>query len=112
MLAASDSIMNNLLLGNLPYYVPDIDPHEILEAGAAGIEGIYSGKVLQGVRHAYLDGLRGSWALGIALLGVTVLCSFAVKLPGRLALKGIAEDGGRRDMSSKESEKRTAVVNA
>ncbi|ROW09753.1 hypothetical protein VMCG_02147 [Cytospora schulzeri] len=53
--AVSDAITNNILLQKLPQYVPGIDPQAVLAVGAAGIEDVYHGDELIGVRKAYLD---------------------------------------------------------
>uniref|UniRef100_A0A0B7KEH2 Major facilitator superfamily (MFS) profile domain-containing protein n=1 Tax=Bionectria ochroleuca TaxID=29856 RepID=A0A0B7KEH2_BIOOC len=83
--AVSDAILNNLLLQKLPNYVPDIDPHAVLAAGAEGIKDAYQGQDLEGVRHAYIEGLHGGWALGIAAFGIVFLWAFVPSWPGRLA---------------------------
>lgn len=76
--------MNNGLLRSLPKHVPDIDPHDVLAVGAAGLENHFSGDTLAGVRLAWVDGLRGAWALGIALFGVAFLTAFIAKWPGSI----------------------------
>jgi hypothetical protein len=83
--AVSNAILNNLLLRRLPHYVPGIDPHTVLAVGAAGIKDEYDGEVLHGVRQAYLDGLHGGWALGIAAFGVALLVALWPEWPGRLS---------------------------
>jgi MFS transporter, DHA2 family, glioxin efflux transporter len=83
--AVSDTILNNLLLRRLPYYIPNIDPHAVLAIGAAGIKDVYEGEVLRGVRQAYLDGLHGSLALAIAAFGVAFLWGLGPEWPGRLS---------------------------
>ncbi|CAH0018993.1 unnamed protein product [Clonostachys rhizophaga] len=83
--AVSDAILNNLLLQKLPTYVPSIDPHAVLAAGAEGIKDSYQGQDLEGVRNAYIEGLHGGWALGIAAFGMVFLWAFVPSWPGRLA---------------------------
>ncbi|CRG83495.1 Putative HC-toxin efflux carrier TOXA [Talaromyces islandicus] len=82
--AVADAILNNLLLQKLPHYVPDIDSQSVLRVGAGGIKNAYQGEELRGVQQAYLDGLHGSWALGIAAFGVTFLWALVPRWPGRL----------------------------
>jgi hypothetical protein len=82
--AVSDAILNNLLLKKLPVYVPGIDAHAVLAAGAAGIKDVYHGNTLIGVKQAYLNGLHGGWALGIAAFGISFLWALVPKWPGRL----------------------------
>lgn len=78
------SPLNNLLLKRLSRYAPGIDPHDVLIIGAGGIQNAFSGDTLRGVRHAFIDGLRGAWALGIALFAGSCLCAFIAKWPGKL----------------------------
>ena len=60
--------------------------------GAAGLQAAYSGQVLQGVRQAYLDGLRAGWALGVAAFGMAVACALVPKWPGRLVRPTVHSD--------------------
>ncbi|MCI2435652.1 hypothetical protein KC274_14855, partial [Listeria monocytogenes] len=52
----------------------------------------FDGDLLRGARMAYLDGLRGSWALAIALFGITFLCALGPAHGGKLAPK-VGADG-------------------
>lgn len=82
--AATDAALNNIILRKVPQYVSSLDGHEVLKVGAAGLQQAYSGDVLQGVRQAYLDGLRAGWALGVAAFGMAVVCALFPKWPGKL----------------------------
>lgn len=84
-IAASDSIMNNLLLKNVAKYAQNINPHTVLEIGAYGIRDKFDAETLRGVRQAWMVGLRGAWAMVIALFGMAFLSSFLAKWPGSLA---------------------------
>ncbi|KAI1380491.1 putative MFS transporter [Hypoxylon crocopeplum] len=95
----TNAILNSLLLQKLPYYVTGIDPHAVLQVGAAGIEDAYHGETLRGVRPAYLDGLHGGWALGTAAFGVAFLWAFAPKWPRRLSPPGGSDVQGKEDKS-------------
>ncbi|KAH8880877.1 putative MFS transporter [Thozetella sp. PMI_491] len=106
--AASDAILNNLLLQKLPSYVPGIEPLAVLTAGAAGIKDLYHGEALRGVQQAYLDGLHGGWALGIASFGVTVLWALVPQWPGRLPT--LPENNAQgKDMDSPSTATATSV---
>lgn len=98
--AVADAILNNLLLQKLPQYVPDIDPQSILSVGAGGIKNAYQGEVLRGVQQAYLDGLHGSWALGIVAFGVTFLWALVPKWPGKL----LPPSGEKQDAQANEED--------
>ncbi|OCK75202.1 putative MFS transporter [Lepidopterella palustris CBS 459.81] len=85
VIAATDSIMNNLILKNLPRYAPGLDPHQVLLIGEGGLQDAFSGETLRGARQAFVDGLKGAWALGVTLLCVSFFCAFIAKWPGRMA---------------------------
>jgi hypothetical protein len=82
--AATDAALNNILLRRIPHHVPGLDGQRVLEIGAAGLERVYSGQVLVGVRRAYLDGLHAGWALGVAAFGIAFMCALIPTWPGRL----------------------------
>ncbi|KAJ5406879.1 Major facilitator superfamily domain general substrate transporter [Penicillium sp. CMV-2018d] len=91
---STDSIMNNLLLKSIPKYMKGINPEEVIAAGSSGLEEVFSGSALLGARRSYLDGLHGSWAMGIALFGVTFLCALIPKRGGIVPRPG---EQGRKD---------------
>lgn len=95
---STDSIMNNLLLKNIPKYMKSINPEEVIAAGSSGLEEVFSGSALLGARRSYLDGLHGSWAMGIALFGVTFLCALIPKRGGKVPRPG--ELGGKDDQDN------------
>lgn len=66
-----------------------VDGHHVLSVGAGGLEGVFQGDLLRGARSAYLDGLHASWALAIALFGVTFLCALVLTGVGRLSPKKV-----------------------
>lgn len=82
--AATDAALNNIILRKVPQYVVGVDGHEVLKLGAAGLQEAFSGEVLQGVRQAYLDGLRAGWALGVAAFVMAVICALFPRWPGKL----------------------------
>lgn len=104
-------MLNLLLLKNLPYYVPDTDPtkfsRQVQRALKLGLMERYC--TVSGTLTLMVCVVRRLWELPLA---VAVLCSFAVKWPGRLVLDGSGKGEGDRETSSEESEKRTAVVDA
>lgn len=81
---STDAIMNNLILQKVPVYMPGETGADVLGVGAAGLESAFSGDRLRGARLAYLSGLRGSWAMAIAMFGVTFLCALVPARGGKL----------------------------
>ncbi|KAK7725546.1 hypothetical protein SLS63_008000 [Diaporthe eres] len=84
---ATDAILNNVILNTASGHMGGVDGHDVLSAGAGGLGGAFQGDLLRGARSAYLDGLHASWALAIALFGVTFLCAVAPTGVGRLSPK-------------------------
>ncbi|CAM1500831.1 Fc.00g099930.m01.CDS01 [Cosmosporella sp. VM-42] len=84
VIAASSAITNNLLIRNVLKYAPGVAPDEVFGVGPYELEAYFSGDNLRGIRHAYVEGLRGAWALGIGLWGVSCFLPFLAKWPGRM----------------------------
>jgi MFS transporter, DHA2 family, glioxin efflux transporter len=84
VIATSSAITNNLLLRSLLTLAPSVDPAGVVDIGPYDLEAHFSGATLRGVREAYMVGLRGSWAMGIAFWGASVLVSLLIRWPGRL----------------------------
>ncbi|KAI1500607.1 putative MFS transporter [Biscogniauxia marginata] len=91
VIAASSTIANNLLIQNVPKYAPSVSVADVLAIGPYDLERHFTGDDLRGIRQAYVDGLRGAWALGIALWGISFFTVFLAKWPGRM----IPDDGGK-----------------
>jgi hypothetical protein len=102
-IAISDSVMNNQLLKNLATYAPSVEPHAVLHMGAYGIRDKFDDETLRGVRQAWMVGLRGAWAMVIALFGMTFLSSFIAKWPGSLipAVAAVETEVHESDASNK-----------
>ncbi|KAJ8106107.1 hypothetical protein ONZ43_g7175 [Nemania bipapillata] len=84
VISASSAITNNLLIQKVPIYAPGVTSAEVLALGPYDLGSHYSGATLHGIRQAYVEGLRGSWALGIGLWGVAFFCAFLSKWPGHM----------------------------
>ncbi|XXH01870.1 hypothetical protein Hte_008232 [Hypoxylon texense] len=84
VIAASSAITNNLLIQSVPKYVPSVSVADVLAVGPYDLEMYFTGDDLRGIRQAYVDGLRGAWALGIALWGISFFTVFLTKWPGRM----------------------------
>lgn len=84
VLAASSAITNNLLLKNLPIHAPSVNAQEVFTTGAYDLQNHFNGTELRGIREAYVVGLHGAWAMGIALFGMAFLAAFLAKWPGKM----------------------------
>jgi MFS family permease len=76
---AAQSIFTNLLLKNLPTYAPGVDAQLITSLGAADFRGVIAPDQLDGVLRAYMQGLKGVFALATALLAASVPFVFFIK---------------------------------
>ena len=76
---AAQSIFTNLLLNNLPKYAPGVDAQLIASLGAADFRDAITPDQLGGVLQAYMQGLKGVFALATALLAASVPFVFFLK---------------------------------
>lgn len=74
--SAAQSIFSNRLLRTLSTNVPGIDPAHILVVGASELRGSFSSAELPGILASYMVGLKGAFALGVALAVAAVVTSF------------------------------------
>lgn len=92
-MGAAGAILNNLILQKAPVYMPGVIGADVLGVGAGGLQAAFSGDELRGARLAYLDGLRGDWAMAIAMFGLTFLCALVPARGGRLVPSDSGSDG-------------------
>ncbi|CAJ2506364.1 Uu.00g004940.m01.CDS01 [Anthostomella pinea] len=103
VIAASSAITNNLLIKNVPILAPGTSAAEVLAIGPYDLQHYYSGDTLLGIRKAYVVGLRGAWALGVALWGVSFFVAFLAKWPGQMVpAVEPKEDGAGSSQSSEK----------
>ncbi|KAF2146413.1 uncharacterized protein K452DRAFT_305347 [Aplosporella prunicola CBS 121167] len=75
-LGAGQAVLNNLLLSKLPETAPNVDPFDVISAGATETRATFPTAVVPGIVQAYLETLRAIYAIVIAYAGVAVV--FAV----------------------------------
>ncbi|KAI3321949.1 MFS general substrate transporter [Xylariaceae sp. AK1471] len=100
IIPASSAITNNLLIQKVPVYAPAAALAEVLAVGPYDLEAHFSGDTLQGIRRAYVEGLRGAWAMGIGLWVVAFFSAFLSKWPGNMIApqeESSSEDDGQRE---------------
>ena len=76
LVSAGESILSNQLLRALAINLPEIDPAEVLNVGTSGLRKHFSPTVLPGITESYMVGLKGAFALGIAVAVAAVVTSF------------------------------------
>ncbi|PGH01262.1 hypothetical protein GX51_05317 [Blastomyces parvus] len=94
VIAATDAIMNNLILNNIPRYAPGVNPLEVIHIGVGGLQDVFTGETLRGVRQAFVDGLKGAWALIVVLFCISFLCAFITRWPGRMVSEVVVDKDG------------------
>lgn len=74
--SAAQSIFDNELVKKLVTLANGVDPAAVFQAGPTGIREKFSKDQVPGILLSYMKGLKASWAMGIALAGITLLVSF------------------------------------
>jgi hypothetical protein len=75
--SAAETLLNNRMIIALAKLAPNLNPESVLAIGATDIRSVFHGADLDHVLQAYMIGLKDSWALSVALAGVTFLVAFA-----------------------------------
>ena len=73
--SAAQSVFSNRLLQALSIDAPGIGPEKVLATGASELRDSFSTAELPGLLNSYMEGLRGAFALGIALAVAAVVMS-------------------------------------
>ena len=70
--SAGQAAYTNRLIARLPVLAPGVNPALVIATGATELRATFSAEELPGIILAYMDGLRLTFALAIALAGVTL----------------------------------------
>lgn len=85
--SASQTAFENKVRAKIPSTAPGVDPQLVIATGATQLRKVFSKADLPGVLEAYMDGIRVTFALAIALGGASLLVSLVPKwinIKGRL----------------------------
>nr|OQO11966.1 hypothetical protein B0A51_17373 [Rachicladosporium sp. CCFEE 5018] len=74
-ISAGESAFTNSLLAALRVHAPQVNPADVLTAGASGLRAAFTPEQLPGIVDSYMEGLRIAFILGIALTGMGTLLS-------------------------------------
>lgn len=77
--SAAQSAFENRLLARVPVTVPSIDPALVLATGATELRQVFSAVDIPRIVEAYMDGLKVSFALVIALAVVSIPIALCAK---------------------------------
>lgn len=70
--SAAQTAFTNRLLDRVPVTAPGVTPSLVVSTGATQLRNVFSPSELPGILIAYMDGLKLSFALAIALAGITL----------------------------------------
>ncbi|CAH0055700.1 unnamed protein product [Clonostachys solani] len=94
--SAAQSVFGNVLLRRIKETAPGVSSSVILGVGASELRTVFTPDQLPGVLEAYMDGLKGAFALATALLAVSALIALMHKWeklrPEALAMESMTSD--------------------
>ncbi|KAF2965491.1 hypothetical protein GQX73_g8106 [Xylaria multiplex] len=74
--AASQTVLVNMLLLALPRTAPGVDPGLVLATGAGQLRSVFTKDEVLGILVAYLDGIRATFILSAAVVAAAFLLAF------------------------------------
>jgi hypothetical protein len=74
--STGESIFSNILISSLRKTVPEVEPLQVIAAGATGLREAFPPSVLDGIIASYMDGLSAVFLLSVALACCASLVSF------------------------------------
>lgn len=76
--SVAQSAFTNALVERLAVYAPDLDPVRVIAAGATGLRDVFTDEEVPGIIRSYMDGLKVTFAIIVALTGVATVASLAM----------------------------------
>jgi hypothetical protein len=89
--SAGEVAFSNILVARLPSRAPSVDPAAVVSAGVTQIRAVFAADAVPGIIMAYMDGLKVTYALSIASVGLAVVLSMMARWDN---LKGKVQMGG------------------
>lgn len=77
--SAGQTAWANRLLSRIPVTAPGVDPGLVVATGATQLRHVFSAEEIPGILTAYMEGLKLTFALCIALAGITVPIAVCAK---------------------------------
>jgi len=78
-ITVAQTLLQGQLENKITKYVPDIDPSQLSNSGAASIRKLVSGDKVDLVLKAYNDSMRSIWYLGLAMGAAAFIVSFGLE---------------------------------
>ena len=108
--SAGQTAFTNRIVSRIPVTAPGLDPGQVVATGATEIRSMFPDQIA-GVVRAYMDGIKLSFAISIALAGVTGVIALGAKwrkvgmvMPGPVLEEKSEEDGGEKGEKGVEKE--------
>lgn len=70
--SAGQAAYTNRLIARIPILVPGVSPAQVVATGATELRAVFSAEQIPGIVLAYMDGLKLTFALAVALTGATL----------------------------------------
>jgi hypothetical protein len=100
-ISAAQSAFVNIIIKRLPYTAPDVIPLDVVFTGATDIRRTFPNDI-PGIARAYMDGLKATFAIGIAMAAGMLITAFINKWYN---LKALHEERARlENIIEKETE--------
>ena len=77
--SAGQTAWANRLIQRLPVTAPSVDPSLVIATGATQLRHVFTEEQIPGILAAYMDGLKLTFALVVALSGITLPIALAAK---------------------------------
>jgi MFS transporter, DHA2 family, glioxin efflux transporter len=75
--SAGQTAFENKLVAVLPKTAPNVNPHMVVATGATELRKVFEAADIPGILEAYMQGLKVTFALCIALAGISTVIAFA-----------------------------------
>lgn len=78
--SAGQAGFTNTLLKQVPIYAPNVSPQQVVSTGATELRKVFDEADIPGILRAYMNGLKVSYAIAIAVAGMSVIFTFLVPM--------------------------------
>lgn len=93
IVSAAQAGFANVMINNLPKTAPSINPALVVGTGATDLRKVFSEDQIPGILVAYMQGLKTSFAMGIASSGIAFIIIVLFQRWNKLNIAAIAGGG-------------------
>ncbi len=73
--SVGQALFANLLVQAVPRLAPSVDPLAVVATGATELRDVFEPEAIPGIVASYMEGLSGSYAVGLAVVCVAAVIS-------------------------------------